>query len=103
MSPRDGGARGRNSGMTLAQEETRELHRIATEELSALPRGISDIHDAISGRVFRSLGPSARPVERFHKAVSQATYGAVSGGLKLAVGAAGRAAGVPETPLSETP
>ena len=38
--------------------------RLAARELSALPRGIGDIHRAISGRVFGALGPSAAPVRR---------------------------------------
>ena len=54
-----------------AQAEARELSRLATEELSALPRGIGDIHAAISGRVFRALGPSAAPVRLIHGAVSR--------------------------------
>ena len=37
-----------------------ELSRLAASELAALPRGIADIHSAISGRVFRALGPRRR-------------------------------------------
>jgi pimeloyl-ACP methyl ester carboxylesterase len=85
--------------MTLAQEEARELSRIAGEELSSLPRGIGDLHDAISGRVFRALGPAAAPVRVIHDAIVPGTYGAVSGGLWLTGAAAGTAIRLdPETP-----
>ncbi len=88
-----------------AQAEARELSRLATEELSALPRGIGDVHAAISGRVFRALGPSAAPVRLIHDAVSRGVYEGVRGGLRLTAHAAGNAAAARagETPLSETP
>ena len=46
--------------MTQAEAEARELSRSPREELSALPRGIGDIHGAIAGRVFGALGPGRR-------------------------------------------
>ena len=75
-----------------AQAEARELSRLATDEFSALPRGIGDIHAAISGRVFRALGPSAQPVRVVHDALSRGVYEGVRGGLWLAGHAAGSAA-----------
>ena len=76
------GRRGTSREMTAsqAQAEARELSRLATDELSALPRGIGDIHGAISGRVFRALGPSAAPVRLIHDAVSRGVYEGVRGG-----------------------
>ena len=87
-----------------AQAEARELSRLATDEFSALPRGIGDIHAAIAGRVFGALGPSAAPVRVAHDALSRGVYAGVRGGLWLTAHAAGgrrRARG--DTPLSETP
>jgi pimeloyl-ACP methyl ester carboxylesterase len=88
-----------------AQAEARELSRLAAEELSGLPRGIGDVHAAISRRVFRALGPSAQPVRLFHDALSRGVYEGVRGGLRLTAHAAGTAARarVGVTPLSETP
>jgi len=88
-----------------AQAEARELSRIATDEFSSLPRGIGDVHAAISGRVFRALGPSAAPVRLIHDAVSRGVYEGVRGGVWLTAHAAGSAAAARagDTPLSETP
>jgi len=58
------------------------LSKLAATELSALTRGIGDVHLAISGRVFRTLGPSAVPVRIWHDTVARGTYAAVSGGLR---------------------
>src|SRR3954471_16936788 len=92
-------------GMTQAQAEARELSRIATEELSSLPRGIHDIQGAIARRVFRTLGAPAAPVRLMHDAISRGTFESVRGGMKLTVGAAGVAARgrTGDVPLSETP
>src|SRR5829696_3812645 len=96
--------------MTQAELEARELSRIAREELSALPRGIGDIHGAIADRVFGALGPSALPVRVIHDTWSRGVYESVRGGLWLGVtGAAAAAAArakrraAAPAPLSETP
>jgi len=57
------------------------LSRLLAGELSALPRGIGEVHAAISGRVFRALGPPALPVRVMHDLITRGTYTAVSGGL----------------------
>src|SRR5689334_17869405 len=76
-----------------------ELGRLTASELSGIPRGIADIHGAISGRVFRALGPAAVPVRVVHDTIARGTYGAVSGGLWLGGAAAGTAIRLdPETP-----
>src|SRR4051794_21936620 len=88
-----------------AQREARELSRLATQEFSGLPRGLADVHTAISGRVFRALGPSARPVQLVHDALARGAYEGVRGALRLTAHTAGTAvrARVGETPPSETP
>src|SRR4051794_18484453 len=65
-----------------------ELGRLAARELSSLPRGIGEVHDAISTRVFRMVGAVGEPVRVVHNAIAQGTYGAVRGGVWLAATAA---------------
>ena len=60
----------------------RRCERLAARELSALPRGIGDVHGAISGRVFGALGPAAAPVRVMHDTISRGVYASVSGGLR---------------------
>jgi pimeloyl-ACP methyl ester carboxylesterase len=88
-----------------AQAEALELSRLAADEFSALPRGIGDVHAAISGRVFRALGPSAHPVRLIHDAIAHGVYEGVRGGLRLTAHAAGAAVRTRtgETAPSETP
>lgn len=57
------------------------LGRLTATELAGLSRGIGDVHFAISGRVFRALGPPALPVRLMHDAIARGTYAAVGGGL----------------------
>lgn len=91
--------------MTQAEAEARALSRLAADELSLLPRGVGDIHDAIANRVFDALGPSAAPARFVHDAVTRGVYEGVRGGFLLGVHAAGAAARsrAGETPLSDTP
>src|SRR4051812_36679015 len=65
-----------------------ELGRLAARELSSLPRGIGEVHAAISARVFRAVGPVGAPVRVWHNTVARGTYEAVRGGLWLAATAA---------------
>jgi pimeloyl-ACP methyl ester carboxylesterase len=60
-----------------------ETAALAARELSALSRGIGDVHRAISGRVFGALGPVAAPVRLVHDAIAGGVYSTVSGGLRL--------------------
>lgn len=57
------------------------LGRLAATELAGLSRGIGDVHLAISGRVFRTLGAPALPVRLLHDAIARGSYAAVGGGL----------------------
>ncbi len=63
--------------------EAEALQRLAARELSALPRGIGEIHRAISARVFTALGPPAAPVRVIHNAIADGVYASVSAGLRL--------------------
>jgi pimeloyl-ACP methyl ester carboxylesterase len=88
-----------------ARSEAAALHRLAADELSALPAGIGDVHAAIAGRVFGALGRLGAPVRVVHDAASLGAYRGVRGGLRALLRAAGapaaRAAG--ERPLSASP
>ena len=93
------GSVGAALGLAMTEAEARELAG-SRRELSALPRGIGDVHGAIAGRVFGALGPSAAPVRSVHDTISRGVYASVSGGLRVATGAAPARGDVP---LSETP
>ena len=51
--------------------EAQALQQLAARELASLPRGIGEIHRAISGRVFSALGPAAAPVRVMHDTIAQ--------------------------------
>jgi pimeloyl-ACP methyl ester carboxylesterase len=70
--------------------QTSALGRLAFDELRLAVGGIGQIHSGVAGRVFRAVGPSAKPVELAHDAIAQQIYGAVG----AAFGAAGLAASV---------
>ena len=78
--------------------EAEALKQLAAREISALPRGIGDIHLSISGRVFGALGPSAAPVRVLHDSIARGVYAGVSAGLR-----ATSLVPVPDRELSETP
>ncbi|WP_211232936.1 lipase family alpha/beta hydrolase [Solirubrobacter soli] len=61
--------------------------RFVRDELSALPRGIGDVHSAIADRVFGLLGAPARPVRLMHDTISRSVYETVAGGLWLGAAA----------------
>jgi pimeloyl-ACP methyl ester carboxylesterase len=61
--------------------------RFVRDELSALPRGIGDVHAAIADRVFGLLGPPARPVRLVHDTIARSVYATVAGGVWLGAAA----------------
>jgi pimeloyl-ACP methyl ester carboxylesterase len=77
---------------TQARAEAAALNRLASQELSGLPGGIGDMHDAISGRVFGALGPLGAPVRVVHDAAAHGAYRGVRGGLRTLFQAAGSVA-----------
>jgi pimeloyl-ACP methyl ester carboxylesterase len=78
--------------------EVEALRAVAAHELSALPRGIGDVHRAISGRVFAAIGPVSAPARVVHDAIASGVYAGVSAGLRATA-----LLPVPDTELSETP
>src|SRR4051794_37526025 len=83
--------------------EVAALRALAADELSGLPGGIGDVHDAISGRVFGALGPLGAPVRVVHDAAAHGAYRGVRGGLRALFRAAGSVARPGERPPSATP
>jgi hypothetical protein len=87
-------------------DELRALSRLAFDEVGSAPGGIGEVHRAVADRVFRHIGPPARPVEAIHQAAATASYAAVRAGFGLAghaVDLALRAGGAERAPLSSTP
>jgi pimeloyl-ACP methyl ester carboxylesterase len=69
-------------------DETRELARLAFEEVAGVFDGVHSIHGSIAERVFRRNGAGAAPAHWMHDRIA----GAVYGGLKASVRAVGRVA-----------
>ena len=72
-------------------DELRALTRLTAGELASGTGGIGGVHDAIARRVFGALGPSARPAQLAHDAISRGVYASVRGASTLAGQAADRA------------
>jgi PGAP1-like protein len=64
----------------MAQEVV-ALGELATTAAVNGVDGIEQVHRAVARRVWRALGPVARPVRAVHDVVTGATYGAVRAGL----------------------
>ena len=52
----------------------------AVDDLIVTP--VQELHSAIAGRVFGSLGPLSRPVRFVHDGISRSVYRAVRAGAK---------------------
>jgi pimeloyl-ACP methyl ester carboxylesterase len=65
-----------------ASEEARALVRAGVEELASAPLGIRAFHEAVADRVFRAVGPTGRPVQFVHDAVSSGVYSGLGTGVR---------------------
>jgi pimeloyl-ACP methyl ester carboxylesterase len=65
-----------------APNEVRALTALAFEELRGFPGAIRDMHLGIAERAFRGVGPTARPVQIIHDALSSRAYDAVGSGAR---------------------
>jgi pimeloyl-ACP methyl ester carboxylesterase len=63
-----------------APNEIRALSALAFDELRSFPGAIRDMHLGIAERAFRGVGPTARPAQLVHDAVSSRAYGAIGAG-----------------------
>src|SRR4051794_34237686 len=85
----------------------RELSALATlgfDELARATGGIGSIQRAVSGRVFRMVGPGAMLVRPVHEGITHGVYRGLGAGTRAVGLAAGRAAARRGgLPLSSTP
>ncbi|MBJ7519096.1 MAG: alpha/beta hydrolase [Solirubrobacteraceae bacterium] len=79
-------------------DEIHESSDLAGRALGSFGSAIKDTHLAISGRVFRRLGPTAAPVQVAHDAISALAYGGVKTGLRHAPRGAGALAALRTQP-----
>jgi len=72
-------------GWAMTPAELRAMSRLGGHAFAGLVSHIEQVHQAISGRAFGSIGPVSAPVRIIHDFVARGTY--------RAVGSAGSAAG----------
>jgi pimeloyl-ACP methyl ester carboxylesterase len=73
----------------MQRQEIRSLSDLAGEGTRVLTSLVRDTHSGIARRVFRSIGPVAKPVEVVHNTTAAATYHAVDRALRAALRGAG--------------
>ena len=77
----------------MSDHELRALTTLGFDELARATGGIGSIQRAISGRVFRAVGPGAMLVRPVHQAITQGVYRGLGAGTRAAGLAAGAVAG----------
>jgi pimeloyl-ACP methyl ester carboxylesterase len=77
----------------MSDHELRALTTLGFDELARATGGIGSIQRAISGRVFRAVGPGAMLVRPVHQAITQGVYRGLGAGTRAAGLAAGAMAG----------
>src|SRR5687768_13630694 len=77
----------------MSDHELRALTTLGFDELARATGGIGSIQRAISGRVFRAVGPGAMLVRPVHQAITHGIYRGVGAGTRAAGLAAGAMAG----------
>jgi pimeloyl-ACP methyl ester carboxylesterase len=77
----------------MSDHEFRALTTLGFDELARATGGIGSIQRAISGRVFRAVGPGATLVRPVHQAITQGVYRGIGAGTRAAGLAAGAMAG----------
>jgi pimeloyl-ACP methyl ester carboxylesterase len=88
----------------MSDTELRALTTLGFDELARASGGIGSIQRAVTGRVFRAVGPGAVLVRPVHEAVTRGVYSGLGLGTRALGVAAGRAAARREgTLLSSTP
>jgi pimeloyl-ACP methyl ester carboxylesterase len=71
--------------------EMRAFGQLGGKAIAAPAVAVRDVHQAVAGRVFGTLGAVAAPVRIAHDAVTRVAYGAVDRGLRAPMIAAGAA------------
>ncbi|HVG75882.1 MAG TPA: alpha/beta fold hydrolase [Thermoleophilaceae bacterium] len=88
----------------MSDSELRALATLGFDELARATGGIGSIQRAVSGRVFRMVGPGAMLVRPVHEGITRGVYRGLGAGTRAVGAAAGRAAARREgLPLSTTP
>ena len=77
----------------MSDHELRALTTLGFDELARATGGIGQVQRAISGRVFRAVGPGAALVRPVHQAITQGVYRGLGAGTRAAGVAAGAMAG----------
>jgi pimeloyl-ACP methyl ester carboxylesterase len=77
----------------MSDTELRALTVLGFDELAKATGGIGSIQRAISGRVFRAVGPGAMLVRPLHQTITQGVYRGLGAGTRAAGLAAGAMAG----------
>jgi pimeloyl-ACP methyl ester carboxylesterase len=73
----------------MQRSDIRAVGDLAGEASSVLTTLVRGMHAGIAGRVFDSIGPSAKPTRTIHDGLTQAIYSGVDRGLRGATRAAG--------------
>ncbi len=88
----------------MSDRELSALTTLGFDELARAAGGIGSIQRAVSGRVFRMVGPGAMLVRPVHEGITRGVYRGLGMGTRAVGVAAGRAAARREgLPLSSTP
>jgi pimeloyl-ACP methyl ester carboxylesterase len=88
----------------MSDRELNALTTLGFDELANATGGIGSIQRAISGRVFRMVGPGAMLVRPVHEGITRGVYRGLGAGTRAMGAVAGRAAARREgLPLSTTP
>jgi pimeloyl-ACP methyl ester carboxylesterase len=75
----------------MSNRELGALTTLGFDELARAAGGIGSIQRAISGRVFRAVGPGALLVRPFHEAITRGVYAGLGAGTRVLGVAAGAA------------
>jgi pimeloyl-ACP methyl ester carboxylesterase len=88
----------------MSDRELSALTTLGFDELARATGGIGSIQRAVSGRVFRLVGPGAMLVRPLHEGITRGVYRGLGAGTRAVGVAAGRAAARRQgLPLSSTP
>src|SRR3954471_8261304 len=77
----------------MSDSELRALATLGFDELARATGGIGSIQRAVSGRVFRMVGPGAMLVRPIHEGVTRGVYRGLGAGTRAVGMAAGAGAG----------
>jgi pimeloyl-ACP methyl ester carboxylesterase len=77
----------------MSDRELKALVTLGFDELARATGGIGSIQSAVSGRVFRAVGPGAALVQPLHEGITRGVYGGLGVGTRALGVAAGTLAG----------